>query len=542
MPTLDWIGKQAVVNHHLEVPYRLLKCDASLSAGDPEAGNLLVQGDNLLALKALLPYYAGQVKCICIDPPYNTGKENWKFNDNVNTPEIKTWLSQVVGKEGEDLSRHDKWLCMMYPRLNLLYKFLKEDGVIFVFIDDNEIHNLTLIMDEIFGEKNRLAILVWDLGTGTTAGHFTRAHEYILAYAKRKDSLPQFKDFSNSPIIERATKRPTKANPFSEITFPAGMEFEGTDTEFSGTIGDKEPIRIKNGKMVFENGKLKYPITLEAAWAMRNQILSWIQGEETFDSKGQKVVKFFFTKKGAVWYEKIKGVLNPKTTIKIASTRKGSSTLDELFGHRVFNFPKPPELIEYLLNLITSENDLILDSYSGSGTTGHAVLRCNKDGSNRRFILVEMEEDICRNVTAERLKRVINGYSDKEGLGGGFRYCKLGEPLFDEYGNIRDGVKFNDLAHHIFFSETGLPIPKNAKKSSPLIGIHAGKAYYLLFNGVLGDKSVSGGNILTSKIIAQLPEHNGPKIIFGEGTRIGLTRLRKENITFKQIPYEIKTN
>jgi adenine-specific DNA-methyltransferase len=152
MPTLDWIGKKAVVNHHREVPYRLIHCDAALSAGDADAGNLLVQGDNLQALRALLPYYAGKVKCIYIDPPYNTGNEGWVYNDNVNSPQMRAWLGQVVGKEAEDLSRHDKWLCMMYPRLRLLREFLTEDGAIVISIDENEVSSLTILMDEFLGD------------------------------------------------------------------------------------------------------------------------------------------------------------------------------------------------------------------------------------------------------------------------------------------------------------------------------------------------------------------------------------------------------
>ncbi len=161
MPTLDWIGKKAVLNHHREVPFHLLKCDTNLSVGDPGSGNLLVQGDNLLALKALLPYYAGQVKCIYIDPPYNTGDENWAYNDAVNSSEMRSWLGKVVGKEAEDLSRHDKWLCMMYPRLSLLRRLLRRDGVIFVSIDENEVGHLRLLMDEIFGPRNALGSMVW---------------------------------------------------------------------------------------------------------------------------------------------------------------------------------------------------------------------------------------------------------------------------------------------------------------------------------------------------------------------------------------------
>lgn len=186
MPTLDWIGKKAVVNHHRDVPYRLIHCGKDKSVGDPDAGNLLVQGDNLEALKALLPYYAGKVKCIYIDPPYNTGNEGWVYNDNVNSPEIRAWLGATVGKEAEDLSRHDKWLCMMYPRLRLLKEFLSEEGAIFVSVDDNEAPNLRLVLDEIFGRKNRITNAIWHKSDSpkNTAQLFSEDHEHIVVYAR----------------------------------------------------------------------------------------------------------------------------------------------------------------------------------------------------------------------------------------------------------------------------------------------------------------------------------------------------------------------
>src|SRR4051812_2755045 len=189
MPTLNWIGKEAVVNHHLQVPFHLLKDVPELACGEPGDGNLIVQGDNLVALKALLPYYAGQVKCIYIDPPYNTGNENWIYNDNVNSPIIREWLKKVVGREGEDLSRHDKWLCMMYPRLTLLHQFLREDGAIFISIDDNEVQSLRFVMDEIFGKDNFVATIIWEkmFAPKNTAKHLSEDHDYILVYAKRSE-------------------------------------------------------------------------------------------------------------------------------------------------------------------------------------------------------------------------------------------------------------------------------------------------------------------------------------------------------------------
>ncbi|MGE4112430.1 MAG: site-specific DNA-methyltransferase, partial [Burkholderiales bacterium] len=191
MPTLNWIGKDAVVNHHLEVPFRLLKDVPELGSGDPGSGNLIVQGDNLEALKALLPYYAGQVKCIYIDPPYNTGNEAWAYNDNVNSPLIRDWLGKVVGKEGETLDRHDRWLCMMYPRLALLRQLLSEDGILLISIDENEISNLQLLCDEIFGFNNRFAnIVVRNNPRGRRFGtELAVEHEYLVAYCKKLDSF-----------------------------------------------------------------------------------------------------------------------------------------------------------------------------------------------------------------------------------------------------------------------------------------------------------------------------------------------------------------
>lgn len=548
MPTLDWIGKQAVVNHHLEVPYRLLKCDASLSAGDAEAGNLLVQGDNLLALKALLPYYAGQVKCIYIDPPYNTGNEKWIYNDNVNSPEIRNWLGQVVGGDLEDLSRHDKWLCMMYPRLQLLRKFLKDDGVIFISIDDNELQNLLAILDEIFGEGNFIGIFTWvrKKKGSHLSDQIRKMTEYVAVY-KRNQSVELYGEDAYKdkwqPLLKRtnAPKILHLAEGIVEATVPDGV-YKGGEYGRGGTkVILENDIRIEQGviatpfkitaRFVWTQQKLDEELSLGTRIAINSMgfgfnVLRWDQNQKT---------------------KRPSTLIND--SIGVGTNEDANEEIKELFDldgdNEIFKYSKPSSLVKYLVKMVTKDDTeaIVLDSFSGSGTTGHAVLQLNKEkGGNRRFILVEMEEKICQEVTAERLKRVINGYGENEGLGGGFRYCKLGEPLFDELGNIREDVKFNDLAHHIFFSETGLPLPKNVKKNSPLIGTHNSVAYYLLFNGVLGDKTVNGGNILTSKVLGSLPKHNGSKVIFSEGTRLSASRLRRENVKFKQIPYEIKTN
>jgi len=243
--TLPWIGKKAVLNHHREVPYHLLRCNEKFSVGSPDSGNLLMEGDNLVALKALLPYYAGQVKCIYIDPPYNTGNENWVYNDAVNSPEMRTWLGKLVGGEAEDLSRHDKWLCMMYPRLALLKQFLREDGAIFVSIDDNEVQNLRSIMDEFFGPRNFIATIIWQkiFSTKNTARHLSESHDYIVLYAKNGDiwrpnlikrseaNDRRYKNPDNDPRGPWTSGDCSARNPYGagiySITCPSGRVIKG---------------------------------------------------------------------------------------------------------------------------------------------------------------------------------------------------------------------------------------------------------------------------------------------------------------------------
>ena len=335
----------------------------------------------------------------------------------------------------------------MYPRLKMARNLLREDGVIFISIDDNELANLKVICDEILFEDNLLGILIWDLGTGTTAGHFTRSHEYILVYAKNKTVLKNFDAIEDSNIRHGALKKISRANPASDITFPAGIEYEGLSAEFSGEIGGSEKQYILSDKMVFENGKLKYPVTLKAGWGMKNQVLSWLDGKETFDSKGQRVVKFFFNRQGILWYEKERGTYNPKTVISdLANTKNGSQDLANIFGESILNYPKPLNLIKYLLILITNDDDIILDFFSGSATTAHAIMQLNtEDEDNRRFIMVQLPEqcgedseaykagfsNICE-IGKERIRRagqkIKEEYKDKEGIENldiGFRVFKL---------------------------------------------------------------------------------------------------------------------
>ena len=656
MPTLHWIGKEAVVKHHKDVPYRLLEPVAALScipsspaspsplAPLPQGGegktapspfkgegwgegksspslhthtnstqNLIVQGDNLHALKALLPRYAGQVKCIYIDPPYNTGNEGWVYNDNVNSAEIKRWLGEVVGKEGETLDRHDRWLCMMYPRLLLLKQFLREDGAIFISIDDNEVASLRLLMDEIFGAGNFLANVVWQKRTSPDARlNLGPAHDHIIVYAKNlfltKSGLHKVqlsdgrtKDFKNPDNDSRGvwasvdltgqTGHAT-AEQFYEITTPNGKKFKPPNNRCWALAERTFNALNQDGRIWFgKDGNAK---------PRQKRFLSEAEGTNTW-----------------TWW----------TNEDVGHNQEATKQLLEIVESDVsFETPKPTRLIQRILQIATDKDSLILDSFAGSGTTAHAVLKQNaEDGGNRRFILVEMDENIAQNVTAERVRRVAQGYvkgagqsstrSDRTGvnldptelnvsvtqsvrpeqvegqkwvagLGGGFQFCKLsGEPLFTALGQIRSDVTFAQLAEFVWFVETGTgfspspqpstikgegvksqqarapalhnqPATNNAEEAmlpsplvgeglgergwtSPLLGIHQGRAIYLLYNGILKDKSVGGGNVLTQKVLDILPKHDGAKVIFAAANRLGAPKLASEQIVFKQTPYAL---
>lgn len=523
------------MNHHREVPYRLIHCDGALSAGDAEAGNLLVQGDNLEALRALLPYYAGKVKCIYIDPPYNTGNEGWVYNDNVNSPEMRDWLGKVVGKEAEDLSRHDKWLCMMYPRLRLLREFLRKDGVITVSIDDYEIDHLLLLMDEIFGRQNRMGNLIWRRRATSDSRNISgisEDHEYLVCYGRTQDAK-----------FAGASRDETKySNPDSD---PRGPWMSDNLTGLADATARPNLHYVVRNE---ETGR-DYPPHPQRGWAVAPATMSRLIEEGRI-----------LWPKSATGRPRIKRYLNEitssntgySTILSAPNNSEGTRTLNDLFGEKVFPFPKPHRYIGEVLAQITSEpNDLILDSFAGSGTTGHAVLDLNKqDGGNRRFILCEMDPGIAKDVTAERLRRVINGY-DKggdpskpvPGLGGGFRFCRLGVPLFDEYGDVAQEVTFPDLAAHIFFSETGVPIP--ARAQSELLGTHQGRAVYLLFDAAnAGHPREAAGNVLTPDRLQRLPDppegFEGLRVIYAEGCTVSPDRLKAHGAVFKQIPYQVE--
>ncbi len=550
MPVLNWIGKEKVINHHQDVPFKVLKHTYSFENGrdsnqENKSGNKIIHGDNLEVLKALLPEYEGDIKCICIDPPYNTGQEHWRYNDNVSHPKITKWLNELVGKEGDDLTRHDKWLCMMYPRLMLLHKLLRQDGLIFINIDDNEIHNLITVCDEIFGLKNRISILIWDLGSGTSAGHFTRAHEYIVVYAKDKSLIKNFSG-GTGYIDDRAVKKIGYKNPASDFTFLKGTKFEAEDGfELTNKWGGNEEVQLVSGRMVCQNRQLAEDIVLKAGWTQKNQMGSWFKGEKTLDSKGQEVVEFYFRKNGKIYCRKKREKINPPSVIRnLASSKTGSQELIDILGVNDFDFPKPSDLIKFLIELATENNDIILDSFAGSGTTGHAVLKLNEESGNRKFILIQMTEydkegnaiDICNNVTAERIKRVIKGYNDIEGTGGRFDYYELGQPLFSGNNNeyINDAVGIAKIRQYIWYSETRTPYaePDIKNENDYYLGSKEDTAYYFIYKK---DELTT----LDFDFLPTIACKAGQYILYADNCLLPKEFMLKNNIVFKKIPRDI---
>ncbi|MDH3001141.1 type III restriction endonuclease subunit M [Chelonobacter oris] len=402
---MNWLGKSYAKLLRNLPPETLLAENKAHNAKPENAGsqNLLIQGDNLEVLKHLKNAYAHSVKMIYIDPPYNTGSDGFVYQDDRKfTPDELARLANINQDEAERIlnftdkgsNSHSAWLTFMYPRLYVARELLKEDGVIFISIDDNEVAQLKLLCDEVFGPGNFVAELIWSLGTGTQAGHFVRAHENILVYFKNKNLVPNFS--GGDGIIEHsALKKISIKNPESDFTFPAGTRWDApNDCELKGSWGGSEQMKLVDGIMKARDGKLLYDVVLSSGYAQKSQMKSWFSGKETFDSKGQKVLSFHFNQNGILRYEKERSIINPATVLNnIASTKNGSDEIDTLFGSKVFSFPKPSNLIKFFVNTTTTENDLILDFFAGSGTTAHAVMQLNaEDNGNRQFICVQLPE------------------------------------------------------------------------------------------------------------------------------------------------------
>lgn len=535
MPTLHWIGKDKVVKHHHEVPFKTLRREYVHTApeGTPanSTGNRIIHGDNLEALKALLPEFEGRVKCIYIDPPYNTGNEGWVYNDNVNDPRIQKWLHQVVGKDGEDLSRHDKWLCMMYPRLKLLHRLLAADGVIFVSIDDNEVHNLRPLMNEVFGENNRIEQFIWkkSYGGGAKERYAVTVHEYVLLYAKNKEAV---------------TGLWLPPDPGAEKRY---YKYRDSKVEIRG------PYRIKPleaTKSMDRRENLVYPIPAPDGTEVWPERQWWWSKERAY--KALETDELAFTKKKTGgWSISYKQYLNddsgeqrkskPFSIIDGIYTQQGSTELLSIFTERLtFQFPKPSALIEHFLKMLgtPSEEMIVLDSFAGTGTTAHAVLKLNaQDGGNRRFILTEML-DYAETTTAERVRRVMAGYGEGDkaltGLGGSFEYYTIGEALFDEDGNLNEAVPVEEIRRYVAYTEG---VEYGLSEMSPYYIGQANEAAYLFHYEP--DRATA----LDYEFLNSLQFTGGARpttlVVYADNCLLSQDQLRKHGIIFKKIPRDI---
>lgn len=510
MPTLNWIGKDKVINHHLDVPYRVLEKQYTYNAEGSE--NKIIHGDNLEALKTLLPEYEGRIKCIYIDPPYNTGNEGWVYNDNVNDPKIKKWLGEVVGKESEDLTRHDKWLCMMYPRLKLLHRLLADDGAIFISIDDNEEANLRLICDEIFGGGNFVSSLIWQKrkGGGNDSLYIATDHEYVFCYVKSKQKQTEKWRVEYTGDYLKRYKEEDEIGLFYWDT----LSRAGLNNPIIYDIECPDGSIIKNG--------------------------TWQISKATFEEKLETgEVGFIKNKTGG--YTVVKKVRMPegkvfRSIINEVTNKNAADEMQEVLGaKKSFSTPKPSILIQRILELSSNKDSIILDSFAGSGTTAHAVLNLNKqDGGNRKFILVEME-DYADSITAERVKRVIDGYGEGksvEGTGGNFSYYELGQSMFIENDYLNEELPLPEIHRYIWYTETARPFDESQKEHTHLLGVNDSSSYYFFYEK-------DSLTTLNHEFLQTIKQKSDTYVIYADNCVLPKEFLAKNNIIFKKIPRDI---
>lgn len=537
MPTLNFKGKTFVQNHHLAVKYHQLVPKAELSLTDKVSlhDNLIVQGDNLKALKALLPTYAGKVKCIYIDPPYNTGNEKWVYNDNVNSPMINEWLGTVVDKE--DLTRHDKWLCMMMPRLKLLRELLSEDGAIFISCDDNEQHRLRLLLDEVFGSQNFIQNIIWQkkYTQSNDAKYFSDNHDFIICYAKNK--------------IEGEVKNGFVLNLLSR-TEEQDSKYKNPDNDPRGPWMS-QPIQVKTPSQAYI-----YPIKNPAGEEfLPPKGRSWQFSKERYEEL-VKDNQIWFGENGnnvpriKKFLSDVKDGVTPKSIwlySEVGSNDDAKRTVKEIFQEAddPFGTPKPVELVKRIISLASNENDIILDSFAGSGTTAQAVLELNKeDEGERKFILVEME-DYANTITAERVRRVIKGVKTaksellKKGTGGSFSYFELGDTI--EMESLLRGKNlpsYTEFARYLFYTATGEEFnEKNIDTKTGFIGESKNYEVYLFYNA---DIEWLKTNALTLDRCKALPKFKGKqRLVFAPAKYVDDYTCLEYRIDFCQLPYEI---
>lgn len=560
MPTLHWIGKDKVINHHREVPFKVLEHKYHYSSQTPEgdlpelsvrSGNKIIHGDNLETLKALLPEYEGRIKCIYIDPPYNTGNESWVYNDNVNDPKILKWLGQVVGKEAEDLTRHDKWLCMMYPRLKLLHKLLAKDGAIFISLDENENHHLRMVMSEIFSENNFIAqlTLLCNPKGRSQDKYFSTNHEYCTVYCKSILPNNAFSITKNEALISKEYKFKDEYGNFRYL------ELRNTHREFNK---ENRPnlfypfyVNPKNCNVSLTKDD-EFNIEILPLWPDGFEGC-WTWGKDLSLKDNHLLIAKKIKDSWKVYrkaYSKTDdGVIAKKKLFTIWQdsafyTEKGQSIFGEIFkGLNKNDFPQPksPEYVKQIIQTITDKDSIILDSFAGSGTTAHAVLNLNKqDGGNRKFILVEMEE-YAETITAERVKRVINGYGSAsspiaEGTGGSFDFYELGKPLFvgDNNEYLNEEVELDKIHEYIWYSETKTPFVKHKNKDTNqyYLGKKEGLALYFIYEKAYMTE-------LNYDALATIKTKAEQFIIYADSCLLPKDFMMKNNIVFKKIPRDI---
>jgi adenine-specific DNA-methyltransferase len=525
MAQIQFKGKSFVQNHHLLVKYHELipKKNKSLTDKVGLHDNLIIHGDNLIALKALLPLYSGKIKCIYIDPPYNTGNEKWAYNDNVNSPMMQEWLGKVVDRE--DFARHDKWLCMMMPRLKILRELLREDGVICISIDDIELAHLVNLMDEIFGENNKEEIVCWRRRhnqPNDKSKAISKVAEFVVVYAKNLEYLKKQKAFHGLPLTGKFSNpdndprgdwasKPWKSGSNQtgtryKITTPTGKVL---DEEWLGT---KETYKsyLSEGRIYFPKGGAGYP---------RKKYYIFEREEE-----GQCAHNF--------WEHKDFG-----------SNQEASEEIKVLGID--FDNPKPVRLVKNIFAIFSNEDSIVLDSFSGSGTTAHAILELNnEDGGGRRFILVECE-DYADRITAERVRQVINGVPKakdeklKKGLGRTFSYFELGKPI--ELESILSGDRlpsYEELARYIFYTATGEEFDEKAlNEKKNFVGVSRNYEVYLFYEPHIEKLKNIALTLDRARALGKPGEKR--RLVFAPTKYLDQPHLDELRIDFAQLPFEI---
>lgn len=571
MPELKWIGKDKVINHHLDVPYRVLDRKYSFDEEgqheeDNGSENMIIHGDNLEALKSLLPKYEGKVDCIYIDPPYNTGNQKWVYNDNVNDPQIKKWLGEVVGESVDDLTSHDKWLCMMYPRLKLLWKLLSVNGVILISINDYEYSHLKVICDEVFSSSNFINTFIWYIdGHTDNQDKITSVHEYVLCYSKNKltvnvnsivdPNIPEESKIHNDYAENSITKNGFK-NPPVEIILPEGFpcEVENLYHEKHENILELISRAKEHGFITREMTKdllITYPARLDdmevkdyklakncrvfSGWMNNAKLIQFINnGFNPIEDNGTWL-RFYLSKNGVVYYRREgRETHYVQTILENMGTTETNKYLLEDMGIN-FDYPKPVNLISFLVSIFTPENGLVLDSFAGSGTTAHAVIESNQNlKMNIKFILVELG-DYANEVTAHRVKSVIKGFSSKgnfvPGLGGSFSYYELGEPLLID-DKLNENVELFKIREYIYYMETRQAISENISDEPELLGKYIDTAYYFYYlpNSV---------TTLNRDWLQNIKTKAESYVIYADLCTLNERELQELNITFKKIPRDI---